>query len=61
MPKLQANWVHGTTAQPEREGYYTSKARSGFGAHFNSHKGPGGEWFYFAIPMTVIVDGQHDT
>ena len=54
MGKLQAYWVHGTSVQIEREGYFVSKQRAGFGAIFRTH---GTEWFHFAIPTPVIVDG----
>ena len=55
MAKLQASWVHGSSVQMEREGYFISKRRPGYGAHFNTH---GTEWFHFAIPTPVILDGQ---
>ncbi len=55
MAKLQASWVHGSSVQMEREGYFISKRRTGYGAHFNTH---GKEWFHFAIPTPVILDGQ---
>ena len=59
MAKLQASWVHGSSVQMEREGYFISKRRTGYGAYFNSHNPPGkGEWFHFAIPTPVILDGQ---
>ena len=63
MAKLQASWVHGSNVQIEREGYFTSKRRTGYGAYFNSHNQPGkgGEWFHFAIPTPVILDGQRST
>lgn len=55
MAKLQASWVHGSSVQMEREGYFISKRRTGYGAHFKTH---GKEWFHFAIPTPVILDGQ---
>ena len=58
MPKLQASWVHGSSVQIEREGYFISKRRTGYGAHFNTH---GSEWFHFAIPTPVILDGQRSS
>jgi hypothetical protein len=58
MAKLQAFWVHGVNVQMEREGYFISKRRYGFGAKFNTH---GGEWFHFAIPTPVILDGQRSS
>jgi hypothetical protein len=63
MAKTQASWVHGSGVQMEREGYFLSKARTGYGAHFNSHNvpGKGGEWFHFAIPTPVLLDGQRST
>jgi len=53
MSKLQAFWVHGTSVQMEREGYFISKRRAGYGAVFQSH---GKEWFHFAIPTPVLLD-----
>lgn len=55
MAKLQASWIHGSSVQIEREGYFISKRRTGYGAHFNTH---GKEWFHFAIPTPVYVEGQ---
>lgn len=54
MPKKQAIWIHGTSAQMEREGYFISKKRVGYGAAFLTH---GEEWFHFSIPTPVILDG----
>jgi len=58
MAKLQAFWVHGVSVQMEREGYFISKRRYGFGAKFNTH---GEEWFHFAIPTPVILDGKRSS
>lgn len=58
MGKLQAYWVHGTSVQIEREGYYISKQCAGFGAIFRTH---GAEWFHFPIPTPVIVDGARSS
>ncbi|KYK31232.1 MAG: hypothetical protein AYK19_04115 [Theionarchaea archaeon DG-70-1] len=58
MAKLQAFWVHGVSAQIEREGYFISKRRFGFGAMFNTH---GAEWFHFDVPTPVILDGQRSS
>ena len=58
MPKLQASWVHGAAVQPEQELYSISKQRAGYGAIFRTH---GAEWFHFAIPTPVIVDGLRST
>jgi hypothetical protein len=55
MGKLQAYWVHGTAVQMEREGYFVSKQYSGCAAKFNTHLS---EWFHFAIPTPVIIDGH---
>jgi carbonic anhydrase len=55
MAGAQASWVHGSSVQIEREGYFVSKSRAGYGAHFRTH---GKEWFHFAIPTPVIVDGK---
>jgi len=58
MAKLQANWIHGTAVQMEKEGYFISKARTGFGSVFRTH---GAQWFHFAIPTPVIVDSMRAT
>ncbi|MGD2110440.1 MAG: hypothetical protein PVI86_13755 [Phycisphaerae bacterium] len=58
MSKLQASWVHGSGVQIEREGYFISKQRTGYGAHFKTH---GSEWFHFAVPTPVIVDGKRSS
>lgn len=55
MSKKHALWVHGTSVQMEREGYFVSKQRAGYAALFRTH---GKEWFHFAIPTPVIVNGQ---
>jgi hypothetical protein len=55
MSKLQASWAHGSSVQAEQEGYFISKQRAGYGARFRTH---GEEWFHFAIPTPVILDGQ---
>ena len=54
MTKLQAFWVHGTTVKMEREGYFISKQFAGYAAIFRTY---GVEWFHFAIPTPVILDG----
>jgi hypothetical protein len=51
----QALWVHGTSVQAEREGYFISKARPAWGAEFRTQ---GSEWFHFAVPTPVIIGGQ---
>lgn len=58
MGNLQAYWVHGTAVQIEREGYFVTKQHAGFGAIFRTH---GAEWFHFAIPTPVIVDGTRSS
>lgn len=63
MARLYANWVHGTSVHMQREGYFISKYRAGYGAHFASHNPPldgklEGEWFHFAIPTPVIIANQ---
>lgn len=58
MTTLQAMWVHGTSVQPEREGYYMAKARPAWGAEFKTQ---GTEWFHFSIPTPVIFGGQVST
>jgi hypothetical protein len=58
MSKLQAFWVHGTSVQAEREGYFIGKQRARYGARFRTH---GEEWFNFAIPTPVILDGQRSS
>jgi hypothetical protein len=60
MAKLQSFWIHGSGVIAEREGYFISKQRAGYGAYFTSQNEPGkgGEWFHFAVPTPVIVDGQ---
>jgi len=52
----QAMWVHGTSVQEEREGYFTSKRRKGFGAVFQT---TGTQWFHFAIPTPIIFDNKN--
>jgi hypothetical protein len=55
MAKLQALWVHGSSVQIEREGYFISKQRAGFGTILRTH---GKEWFHFAIPTPVYLEGE---
>lgn len=55
MAKLQASWVHGSSVQIEREGYFISKRRYGWGTEFKTH---GKEWFHFVIPTPVYVENQ---
>jgi hypothetical protein len=57
MSILQAMWVHGTSVQIQREGYYINKTRVGWGTEISS-QGENGEWFHFAIPTPVIFDGK---
>lgn len=47
-----ALWVHGTSVQAQRQGYFLSQTRLGNGARFQTH---GQEWFHFAIPTPVII------
>lgn len=54
MATVQAFWVHGTAVDIEREGYFISKAKTGFGTCYRSH---GASWFHFAVPTPVIHDG----
>ncbi len=58
MSIKQAMWVHGTSVQAEREGYFISKSRPAWGATFRTQ---GSEWFHFAIPTPVIFGGQNST
>lgn len=58
MSVKQAMWVHGTSVQAEREGYFISKVRPAWGAVFRTQ---GGEWFHFAVPTPVIFNGQDST
>jgi hypothetical protein len=60
MAKLQAMWIHGSGVAPAREGYFISKVKLCNGTYFTSQNDPGngGEWFHFAIPTPVILDGQ---
>jgi hypothetical protein len=44
-------WVHGTSVQMEREGYFISKQRTSSGAVFRTHND---EWFHFSIPNADI-------
>jgi hypothetical protein len=58
MPQIHASWVHGTSVQPERQGYFMNVWRPGFGALFVSHNAPGeGEWFHVALPTPVLIGG----
>jgi len=54
MANLQAFWVHGTAVKMEREGYFISKQYAGYAAIFRTY---GAEWFHFAIPTPVILNG----
>ena len=58
MSKIQASWVHGSSVQAEREGYFIAKQRAVYGARFRGH---GKEWFNFAIPTPVILDDQRSS
>lgn len=58
MSKLQAMWVHGSSVQPEREGYFITKRHYKDGAVFKTH---GEEDFLFALPTPVIMDGQRSS
>lgn len=58
MSTKQAMWVHGTSVQAEREGYFISKSRPAWGATFRTQ---GSEWFHFAVPTPVIFGGQNST
>lgn len=58
MATKQAMWVHGTSVQAEREGYFINKSRPAWGATFRTQ---GSEWFHFAVPTPVIFDGQNST
>ena len=57
MAHIHASWVHGSSVQPQRQGFFVNSIREGYGALFRSHNQPGkgGEWFHFAIPTPVIV------
>ena len=58
MSIKQAMWVHGTSVQAEREGYFIGKSRPAWGATFRTQ---GSEWFHFAVPTPVIFGGQIST
>lgn len=58
MSTLQAMWIHGTSVQEEKEGYFISKARPAWGAVFKTENA---QWFHFAIPTPVISSGQNST
>jgi len=58
MATKQAMWVHGTSVQAEREGYFISRVRPAWGAVFRTQ---GSEWFHCAIPTPVIFGGQNST
>jgi hypothetical protein len=58
MSTKQAMWVHGTSVQAEREGYFINKSRAALGATFKTQ---GSEWFHFAVPTPVIFGGQNST
>lgn len=47
-----AFWVHGNNFRAQREGYFVSKIRKGWGATFRTH---GAEWFHICIPTPVIL------
>jgi hypothetical protein len=57
---IYASWIDGTAVTPQREGYFLSKTMGGKGATFRTHTAPGsnGEWFQWAIPTPVIIDGH---
>lgn len=57
MSIKQAMWVHGTSVQAQREGYYISRRRVGWGTEIASTDK---EWFHFAVPTPVIFGG-HDS
>ncbi|MBP7069778.1 MAG: hypothetical protein KBA97_01755 [Methanothrix sp.] len=50
-------WVHGTSVQMEREGYFISKQRTGNGTIFRTHND---EWFHFSIPNADIFGMPSD-
>lgn len=58
MAKLQASWIHGSSVQPQREGYFIVKRRYGSGTVYKTH---GQEWFHFAIPTPVIMNDQRSS
>lgn len=60
MPGLHAFWVDGTNVRAQRQGYFLSSSMGGKGATFRTHTAPGarGEWFQWAIPTPVIIDGN---
>lgn len=60
MTQIHASWTHGSAVQPERQGFFVNVTRTGYGALFLSQNEPGkgGEWFHFAVPTPVIVDGK---
>jgi hypothetical protein len=58
MAIKQAMWVHGTSVQAERAGYFINKRRPAWGAEFSTQ---GSEWFHFAVPTPVIFGGQNST
>lgn len=58
MAKLHAMWVHGTSVQAQREGYFISKERQGWGTIFRTQ---GEEWFQFAIPTPVWIAQEFTT
>lgn len=55
MATKYAMWVHGTSIQAEREGYFISKSHKGWGAEFTTQ---GDEWYHFSIPTPVITGGK---
>jgi len=60
MPNIYAYWVDGTNVRAQRQGYFLSTKMGGKGATFQTHTSPGtnGEWFQWAIPTPVIIDGK---
>ena len=56
MSNHQAFWIHGTSVQMEREGYFISKRRAGYAAVFKTY---GSEWFHFAVPTPVVLEGSY--
>lgn len=58
MSTKQAMWVHGTSVQAERDGYFLTKVKPAWGGTFRTQ---GSEWFHFAIPTPVIYGGYNST
>lgn len=63
MANFHAYWVDGTNVRAQREGYFISTTMGGKGATFRTHTAPGcdGEWFQWAIPTPVIVNGNRSS